>query len=54
MCESCNGDGFGRREFLALGGAMGASMFLSGLASDRAGWLTGAALAVDGSTLRGI
>ncbi len=37
MCESCNGDGFGRREFLALGGAMGASMFLSGLASGRAG-----------------
>ncbi len=37
MCESCDGSGFGRREFLALGGAVGASMFLSGLGADRAG-----------------
>jgi len=36
MCESCEGDGLRRREFLALGGAMGASVFLSSLAADRA------------------
>ena len=37
MCESCEGDGLRRREFLALGGAMGASVLLSNLAADRAG-----------------
>lgn len=35
MCESCEG-GLGRREFLALSGAVGASALLSGLGSDRA------------------
>ncbi|MHB8898959.1 MAG: hypothetical protein ACYC6Y_09455 [Thermoguttaceae bacterium] len=37
MCESCGGEGFGRREFLALGGAMGASVLLSGLRAGPAG-----------------
>jgi hypothetical protein len=36
MCESCEGDGLKRREFMALSGAMGASAFLSSLATDRA------------------
>lgn len=36
MCESCEGDGLRRREFLALGGAMGASLLLSNLTGDRA------------------
>jgi hypothetical protein len=36
MCESCDGDGLRRREFLGLGGAMGASVLLSNLTPDRA------------------
>lgn len=36
MCESCEGGDLKRREFLALGGAMGASAFVSGLVADRA------------------
>ena len=36
MCESCEGDGLRRRDFLALSGAMGASVFLASLPADRA------------------
>jgi len=36
MCESCESDGLRRREFPALSGAMGASVLLSSLTSDRA------------------
>ena len=36
MCESCEGDGVGRREFLAGGGMLGASALLSGLVADAA------------------
>ena len=35
MCNSCAGDGLRRREFLALNGAMGASVLLSSLMADR-------------------
>ena len=35
MCESCSGDGLKRREFLALNGAVGASVVLSSLLGDR-------------------
>jgi hypothetical protein len=35
MCESCRAGGLGRRDFLALGGAAGASVWLSSLTSAR-------------------
>jgi hypothetical protein len=36
MCESCEGDGLRRRDFLALSGVMGASAFLANLTADQA------------------
>lgn len=36
MCESCAGVGLGRREFLAVNGAIGASSVLTGLVANRA------------------